>query len=117
MNTRAATPDVADPSPPVLACLDRSLHAADVLAHALAMAGMLGAPLRVVQVIEPPTEANDRPDPLDWAIRRLEARDALNRLVAAVAGPDRATEIAVDLLQGRVAEEIRRESRRRGAGL
>jgi nucleotide-binding universal stress UspA family protein len=101
----------------VIACLDRSHHAESVLTHALAMAALLGAPLRVVQAIEPPTEADNRPDPLDWAIRRLEARETLNGVVLRVAGAQVADVTDVSLLHGRPAEEIRRDCRRQQAGL
>lgn len=117
MTIRAAIEKPAVAARPVLACLDRSRHAADVLAHGLAMAGMLRVPLRVVQALEPPNGADDRPDPLDWAIRRLEAHDTLTRLVAATAGVRAADGIAVEILHGRAADEIRRESLRLGAAL
>ena len=117
MKTRAITPDPSARPSPVIACLDRSHHAAGVLAHAVAMAEAFDAPLRVVQAIEPPTEAENRPDPLDWAIRRIEAREALKNVVVTIVGPDRAAAIDVSLLHGRAGGEIRRECRRQGAGL
>jgi nucleotide-binding universal stress UspA family protein len=81
------------------------------------MAEMLEAPLQVVQAIESWSAADGRPDPLDWAIRGLEARETLNRLVATVAGPARAATTAVALLHGRAAETIGHECQRQLAGL
>lgn len=117
MNTRAVMTDHALERPPAVACLDRSRHAVGVLSQALAMADLLDAPLRVVQAIEPPTNTDTRPDPLDCAIRSLESRQALKRLVADVIGPDRAGAITVELLNGRAGAEIRRECRRLDSGL
>jgi nucleotide-binding universal stress UspA family protein len=102
---------------PVIACLDRSRHADHVLTHALAIATLLGAPLRVVQALEPPTEVEIRPDPLDWTIKRLEARETLSAVVSRVAGARAASVADVSLLHGSPADEIRRDSRRRKAGL
>ena len=64
----------------VIACVDRSEHAGKIIPHACAMARALDMPLTLLRVLEARPTTNFRPDPIEWDIRRQEARTALKRL-------------------------------------
>ncbi|MBE0489492.1 MAG: universal stress protein [Halomonas sp.] len=113
MTTEAAS----EPFPPdrtVLACVDTSLDAPRVLVHADAMARAFRIPLTLLRVIGPAPEANGPPDPVDWAIRRHEARKVLERLAVSTwlsTVPDLA------LLEGVPGDEICRAAMLQEAAL
>ncbi|AMK22920.1 MULTISPECIES: universal stress protein [Sphingomonadaceae] len=92
----------------VVACLDRSEHAAGVVSHAFAIAQALEAPITLLQVLEAQPAKEIRPDPIEWDLRRHEARRTLGKLAAP---PVPAKTIAeVQLAEGATAEEICRFS-------
>jgi nucleotide-binding universal stress UspA family protein len=88
-------------------CLDRSPVGDRVLPHAAALARAFGARLTLLHVLElPPERAEATPiDPLEWELRRAEARrrlDAIESEHAAAGLP-----VTTEVLEGRPAEEIR----------
>ena len=88
----------------VVACLDRSEHAAGVVSHAFAIAQALEVPVTLLQVLEGQPAKEMRPDPIEWDLRRHEARRTLGKLAAA---PEPSTTIAeIKLAEGATAEEI-----------
>lgn len=106
----------ADASPPdfhVTACVDPSGQAA-VVPHARAIAQALGAPLTLLHVLEARPASEARPDPIEWDLRRHEARRALGR-VASSSQP--ATGAGVALAEGPTADEICRFGAKDGQGL
>lgn len=99
----------------VIACVDRSRHAEKIVPHALAVATALGSPLILLQVLEAHPGYDLRPDPIEWNIRRHEARDGLKRL-AESCGDDSGL-IVAELAEGHTVEEICRRLRNRAARL
>jgi nucleotide-binding universal stress UspA family protein len=95
------------PKPVVLACIDRSHHGRRVLAQAGALASAMGGELVLMRVLDPHSDSDLPPDPVDWEVRRHEAGSALARL-AERAGVDARFVLA----QGRPADEIRHEAAR-----
>ncbi|WP_416137301.1 universal stress protein [Halomonas sp. HK25] len=108
----ASEPFTADRT--VLAFVDTSLDALRVLVHADAMARAFRIPLTLLRVIGPAPEANGPPDPVDWAIRRHEARSALERLSASTW---LTTVPHLVLLEGVPGDEICRVARMQKAAL
>lgn len=88
----------------VVACVDRSGRADTVVPHAFAIARALGAPVTLLQVLEPQAIQNSRPDPIEWDLRRHDARRLLGQLASAP--PTSSQKAAVALAEGRTAEEI-----------
>lgn len=89
----------------VLVCLDRSALAESVLPHAVALARGCGARLTLLHILEPRHDAGALTDPLDWEVRRAEAREYLGRIAAHHGSPQLLVEI--ELGQGHAAEQIR----------
>ena len=88
----------------VVACLDRSEHAAGVVSHAFAIAQALEVPVTLLQVLDAQPGKEVRPDPIEWDLRRHEARRILGKLAAA---PVPSTTIAeIKLAEGATAAEI-----------
>jgi len=85
----------------VIVCVDRSASARTVIAHALPLAHALRLPITLLQVVGPPSAFDSRLDPIDWAIRRHEARDDLERMANAFSGT-----IDVELTEGSATEGI-----------
>lgn len=88
----------------ITACVDGSDASCQVLGHACAVATAFGLPVSVLHVVE--THDEDGPaDPLDWHLRRLEARQFLED---AVAGERTQTDVdlSVELREGNAAEQI-----------
>lgn len=88
----------------VVACLDRSEHAAGIVSHAFAIAHALELPVTLLQVLEAQSPKEARPDPIEWDLRRHEARRLLGGLAAAPKPSARIAE--VKLAEGATAEEI-----------
>ena len=87
----------------VVACLDRSEQAAGNVSHAFAIAQALAVPVTLLQVLEARSDREARPDPLEWDLRRHEAR----RLLGELAARRSSSKIArVRLAEGASAEEI-----------
>ncbi|MGB8624484.1 MAG: universal stress protein, partial [Paracoccaceae bacterium] len=72
----------------VLACVDSSPEARFVLEQAAAMAGIMGAKLSVIRVMQPAPGAPMPSDPLDWDLSRRDVKAELDRMVEAVAEVD-----------------------------
>ncbi|MBT2188356.1 universal stress protein [Sphingobium nicotianae] len=88
----------------VVACLDRSENSAGIVPHAFAIARALDIPVTLLQVLDSPQGLDMRPDPLEWDLRRHEARLSLGQLAAA---PGASGAIAqVKLAEGATADEI-----------
>ncbi|MGB3387389.1 MAG: universal stress protein, partial [Pseudaminobacter sp.] len=100
---------------PVIACVDRSGHAEKIVPHAVAVASALGSPLTLLQVLEAHPGNDRRPDPIEWDIKRHEARDGLKRL-AGFCGEDN-DRIEAELAEGQIVEEICRRLGNLAAGL
>ncbi len=98
-------------------CLDRSPMTDRVLPHGIALARAFGARLTVLHALEPPpTQDEGIPiDPLEWEMRRAEARRHLAALEAEHGEPQ--LPIATELLEGRPPEEIRDWVRSHGVDL
>lgn len=88
----------------VLACLDGSVLGERVIPHALALASAFDAPITLLRVLECPPAGPAISDPMEWEIRRSEARERLDDIVHA----RRATyaSIDTDLVEGHAAEQI-----------
>ncbi len=99
----------------VIACVDRSEHAAKIVPHAIAIANALGLPVTLLQVLEMQSAGDLRPDPIEWDLRRQEARNALKRL--ADARGDDAERIEAELVDGQTADEICRWTREQAVDL
>lgn len=88
----------------IVACLDRSELAQRVVPHALAIARALGVPITLLRVLEARPAGETRADPVEWDIRRHEARHSLERLAARLR--DDAGSVEVEVVEGHVAEQI-----------
>ena len=88
----------------VVACVDRSEQAAKVVSHAIAIGEALAAPVTVLQVLETGPGAITRHDPVDWDLRRREARALLDDLVRSQ--PNMANVAGIQLATGPVADAI-----------
>ncbi len=98
----------------IAACLDGSDLGERVLPHALAFAEAFGAPLTLLRVLEGDASGGAPLDPIDWELRRQEAREYLDRLVNA-GGASRAIE--AELIEGPAAEQICGWARHHDVGL
>jgi nucleotide-binding universal stress UspA family protein len=99
----------------VTACVNMSGQAASVVPHAFAIAQALGAPLTLLHVLEPRAVKEARPDPIEWDLRRHEARRALNRIASS--SPPVAENAELALVEGLTADEICRFAAKHGDGL
>jgi nucleotide-binding universal stress UspA family protein len=99
----------------VAVCIDQSGRSQNLLPHALAVTGPLGAPATLVHVLDTGRAKKQRADPIEWELRRREAREALQR-VAEACGPA-GQNIDADLIEGRAAEQICRWARDHAAEL
>jgi len=90
----------------ILACIDRADEAASIMPHAFALAEALDAPLTLLQVLETRAPSEVKPDPIEWDLRRHEARRALRRLAEAQSAASPRASLA--LAEGHPADEISR---------
>lgn len=90
-------------------CVDQSELSRKVIPYALAIVGAWDVPATLLHVLEVARANNGRPDPIEWELRRREARHSLER-TAASAGSlgDR---IETELVEGQAAEQICRWAR------
>lgn len=88
-------------------CLDRSPVGDRIVPHAVAVARAFGARLTVLHALEPPHEGPGATptDPLEWELRRTEARRHLSAIESKHAVADLA--VATEVIEGHPAEEIR----------
>lgn len=107
------------PLPPggrdVIACIDCSDHSAWIVPHAVTLATALDLPVTLLQVLEGQASPEARPDPIEWSLRRREARRALDRCVASA--PSSSPPATIALAEGPIAEEICRFMRERDDGM
>jgi nucleotide-binding universal stress UspA family protein len=87
----------------IAACINETAMSELVVPHALAIARAFGGRVTVVRVLECGTPGDVPTDPLEWDIRRREARDHVEHL-AREAGAD--VPIAADVVESRAADEI-----------
>jgi nucleotide-binding universal stress UspA family protein len=75
-----------------------------VIPHALAIARAFDAPITLLRVLECPPAGSAPFDPMEWEIRRSEARERLDRILH----PRRAAHESIDaeLVEGHAAEQI-----------
>lgn len=65
----------------ILACVDDSPHAAEVLAWATAIARRLNASLQALRVLDMPADHGAPQDPIAWHLRRRQAQRRLRELL------------------------------------
>jgi nucleotide-binding universal stress UspA family protein len=99
----------------VVACIDNSAHAPGVAAHAHAIASALDLPVTFMHVLDARPDAKVRPDPIEWDLRRHEARRALGALTSPRPPSGRTAQLK--LSEGVVADEICRYSCEQSAHL
>lgn len=111
----AARPVAARPFDHVVACLDHSALAPDVLREAAAMAETMEAEFSVLRVMEPPGQPLGSPiDPVDWGLARRSAEMELRQIAEDIGVPEWTT---TDVLDGLAADCIRRKVREVGVDL
>lgn len=89
----------------VAACIAHPEHAGPILQHAFALGKSLDADVTLLQVLEE-DRASNRPDPIEWDLRRHEARRLLNEMASP---PDASMARAnIHLTEGFRADEIQR---------
>lgn len=88
----------------VVACLDRSRRSHHVAQHALAIASALCVPVTLLQVLEAGPAGDVRADPLEWEIRRREARASLEPLAAILCDDTCSVDSAI--AEGHAADQI-----------
>lgn len=87
----------------IIACVGRSPNSDFVVPHALAVGKALTAPVTLLQILDAQPGRDARPDPIEWDLRRHEAR----RLLGGLAGTGSSSACAdIALAEGRTAEEI-----------
>jgi nucleotide-binding universal stress UspA family protein len=111
--TGPAEPPLLDGA--VAVCIDQSGRAGNLLPHALAVTGPLGAPPTLVHVLDAGRAKKQRADPIEWELLRREARETLQS-VAEACGPA-ARNVEADLIEGRAAEQILHWARDHAADL
>jgi len=100
----------------IVACCDGSEFGCGIVPHAQLVAKTLGARLTLLHVLElESASAGAPPDPLDWEIRRREARTHLEGLAAPLVELE--NDIRVELIQGHPAEQICAWVERQGVDL
>jgi len=97
-------PPVETPFRRIAVCLDGSELGERIIPHALAVAQSLGTPVTFLRVLEGRPVGDAPPDPLDWEIRRKEARNYLEQ--CADECHDAGASIDVELIEGHAAEQI-----------
>ena len=103
-NRETAAPNPGGVPYRVAACVDTSVMARKVITHAIAITKALDAGLTLVRVLETPPTGERPPDPVDWEIRRREARDAVGRIAEEHMGTIEG--IKAQVVEGQAAEQI-----------
>jgi len=88
----------------IAACVNGSAMSELVIPHAIAIARAFGGRVTVLRVVECGTTGDAPTDPLEWDIRRREARERVEQVVRE-SGAD--VPIAADVLESQAAAEIR----------
>ncbi|MFC2968230.1 universal stress protein [Acidimangrovimonas pyrenivorans] len=99
----------------VLACLDHSPQAPEILSQAAAIAEVMGAELTALRVMETDLHAAPRPaDPVDWELTRREEEAELGKLAEDVGV---VPEMQPEVMGGTPADCICHKARESGADL
>lgn len=99
----------------VLACLDHSPQAPEILSQAAAIADVMGAELTALRVMETSAQVAPHPaDPVDWDLTRREEAAELGKLAEDVGI---LSEIHPEVMGGTAADCICRKARESGADL
>jgi nucleotide-binding universal stress UspA family protein len=98
------TPEASRGAFTIIACVGRGPNADFIVPHALAVGKALGAPVTLLQVLEAQAASDARPDPIEWDMRRHEARKMLGGLATVAGNPSARADIA--LAEGRTVDEI-----------
>lgn len=88
----------------IIACVGRGPNADFIVPHALAVGKALGAPVTLLQVLEAQDARDPRPDPIEWDMRRHDARKMLAGLATVAGNPLARADIALE--EGRTVDEI-----------
>lgn len=88
----------------IVACVDRSACARNVVLHALAVASALQASVTLLRVLEAMPVGETKPDPIEWDLRRLDARESLMRIVDSA--KRRGNVLQAEVIVGQPAEQI-----------
>nr|WP_170168775.1 universal stress protein [Rhodovulum robiginosum] len=89
----------------VLACVDGSPHATEVLAWAIAIARQMHASLQALRVLDLPQESAAPQDPVAWDLRRRKAQSRLDDLLDE-AGAGEIGEAGCEVVMGRLHERL-----------
>jgi nucleotide-binding universal stress UspA family protein len=111
----AKTTATKDATCHVTACLDRPDGVDHIVRHAFTLGKALAAPVTLFQVLDGQQGQVGCPDPIEWDLRRHEARRSLGHLAAAPEDPTWLAEIR--LAEGKIGEEICRFTHEQPGGL
>lgn len=102
-------------SSPVLAYVDTASSTRKLIAHAMAIADTLNAPLTLLHVLDLPSQSRGPADPVEWSIRRQEAYGQVRR----AAGKERPNmpKLDIRITDGRPIDWICRSARELKAGI
>lgn len=87
----------------IIACIGPSADSDFVVPHALAVGKALSAPVTLLQVLDAQPSREARPDPIEWDVRRHEARKALGGLAR---GDNSTAQAEIALAEGHTVDEI-----------
>lgn len=93
----------------IIACVGGTAKADVVVPHALALGKALQAPVTLLQVLDAQPARETRPDPVEWDLRRHQARRVLGGLAGLGTSANALASIA--LAEGRPVDEICRFAR------
>jgi nucleotide-binding universal stress UspA family protein len=88
----------------IVACVDRSACARNVVLHALAVASALEASVTLLRVLEAMPVGETKPDPIEWDLRRLDARESLMQIIDSA--KRRGNVLKAEVIVGQTAEQI-----------
>jgi len=88
----------------VIACVDRAPDARNIVNTAASLALALDLPLTLYHVIEPAEGPGQRPDPLEWNLRRQQARSYLAQLHRSL--PRDLKSVSVEVAEGGRVQSI-----------
>ena len=90
--------------PKVVVCAKTNSSTQTVIPHALAISNALGIEVQLVHVIEPSQDAQAPLDPVEWDLRRREAKAFVSELSTQHESSKR--KILTQVLQGRMSDKI-----------
>jgi nucleotide-binding universal stress UspA family protein len=89
---------------PVLVCIDTAASTRGLIPHAATMAEALHAPLTLLHVLDLPSQSDAPADPVEWTIRRHEAKGRVRR--AAGEECPKLPELDIRIVEGRPVDQI-----------